>query len=658
MIRHPRSHLTAAPAAMLDGLLVVVLVIIAFLPALFGGFLGWDDDQNFVENPGYRGLDGPHLRWMLTTYHMGHWKPLTWLTHGVDHALWGMHPMGYKAITILLHALATLVVLHLARRLLGLALDRAPDGAIRVGALGAALLWALHPLRVEPVVWLSARGDVVAGLGAFVTVLAYLRAHRRPPGPHGPGAATWSPRWYGASLALYALALMGKSIVVTLPVVLLILDVYPLRRFGPAAGGWRGPAARRAYGEKAPFLALAAVASVLAVSARIEFGSLVDVGDIGWLTRVASALYALAFHLAKTLVPVALSPLYDFRATLARGPWPFVVAAVVVAALTVVAVVRARRWPALAATWATYVVVLLPVSGLVQNGPQIAADRYTYLAGIPWALLAGAGLAWCAAEVAAAPSRRPFARCVLALGAAACVALVSLSAWQVLLWQDTLTLWSRVVALQPGSALAHTGLGTALLDEGRRADAAAHYRRALALFPQLPEAEMGLALILGREKQTDEAVRHARLALARQPKRAGFRVVLAEILWQGDRRAESLAALDEGARLAPGVPYYLYLRATRLAEMGRAADAVTALEEGHRLQRAAGLPVAESDRHTALVYASIDPPTAVAAWQRYLLAMSRVPRPTPRELTQLASAVAALEELTRVPSAAAISPPR
>lgn len=658
MIRHPRSRFTALPSARLDGWLVVVLVVIAFLPALFGGFLGWDDDQNFVENPAYRGLDGSHLRWMLTTYHMGHWKPITWLTHGVDHALWGMHPMGYKAVTILLHALAALVLLHLARRLLGLAFDRAPDGPIRMGALGAALLWALHPLRVEPVVWLSARGDVVAGLGAFVTVLAYLSAHRRAPGADGPGAATWSPRWYGASLALFALALMGKSIVVTLPVVLLILDVYPLRRLGPAAGGWLGPAARQAYLEKAPFFALAIGASVLAVRARIEFGSLVDVGDIGWPTRVAAALYALAFHLAKSLLPVAVSPLYDFRATLARGPWPFVGAGTVVLALTVVALVRARRWPALAATWATYVVVLLPVSGLVQNGPQIAADRYTYLAGAPWALLAGAGLAWCAAEVAGAASRRPFARCVLALAAASCVALVSLSAWQTLIWQDTLTLWSRVIALEPRSALAHTGLGTALLDEGRRADAADHYRRALALFPQLPEAEMGLALILGRERQTDEAVRHARLAIARQPKRAGFRVVLAEILWQGGRREEALAAIDEGERLAPGVPYYPYLRATRLADMGRAADAVAALEAGHRLQRAAGLPAAESDRYTALVYASIDPPTAVAAWQRYLLAMSRIPRPTPRELAQLATALAALEELTRAPSAAVISPPR
>src|SRR5262249_43039832 len=130
-----------------------------------------------------------------------------------------------------------------------------------------------------------------------------------------------------------------------------------------------------------------------------------------------------------------------------------------------------------------------------------------------------------------------------------------------------------VVAREPGSALAHTGLGTALLDEGRRADAAAHYRRALDLFPQLPEAEMGLALILGREQQTDEAVRHARLAIARQPKRAGFRVVLAEILWEGGRREEALAAIDEGERLAPGVPYYAYLRATRLAGVDRAGEA-------------------------------------------------------------------------------------
>lgn len=642
MTRHPRFHFT--PPSWADGLLVVGLTLVSFLPLLFGGFLGWDDDQNFLENPGYRGLDRPHLRWMLTTYHMGHWKPLTWLSHGVDWALWGMHPMGYKAVGLALHALAALAFLLLARRVLALGFGRPLDGPLRAGALGAALLFALHPLRVEPVAWLSARGDLVVGLGAFLTVLAYL---------HAQASEQVRARWLTLSVALFALSLAGKSMVVTLPAVLLILDVYPLRRLGGAAG-WRGAAARRAYLEKLPYLVLAALAGLLAVRARVEFGSLVEVGEVGWPARLAATGFSLAFHLWKTVLPHDLSPLYDLRVALGRGPAPFIAAWLVVLGLTALAAARARRWPAFAVAWASHVVMLLPVSGLTQNGPQIAADRYTYVSGAGWALLAGAGLAWCAAQVLAQSPRQIFARCALGLATAGTVALVSLSAWQALVWHDSITLWSRAVAVEPGGALAHTGLGTALLVEGQAAEAAVHYRQAIAIFPKLPEAEMGLALIASNDGRLEEAVRYGRGALARQPRRAGFRLVMAEILWHAERRDEAIAALREAHDLDPASPVFPYVAAVKLTHMGRSTEALAALEEGHRLRRAAGLPEADGERYTALVYEPIDRDRAVAAWQRYILALSRIPRPTAREVTQLASGLAALDDLARRPVATPI----
>ena len=639
MIRHPRFHFR--PPAWADGLLVLWLTLIAFLPLLFGGFLGWDDDQNFVDNPGYRGLDLPHLRWMLTTYHMGHWKPLTWLTHGVDWTLWGMLPMGYKALGLVIHAAAALAFLWLARRLLVLGFARPLDGPLRAGALGAALFFALHPLRVEPVAWLSARGDLIAGLGAFLTVLAYLRAQASP---------RRRVAWLAVSIVLFALALAGKSMVVTLPLVLLILDVYPLRRLG-GDHGWMGGAARRMYLEKVPYLALAAAAGVIAVRARIEFGSLIEVAEVGVAARLAATGFSVAFHLWKTVVPHDLAPLYDLRVALGRGPAPLVAAWLIVLGLTALAAARARRWPAFTAAWAVHVVMLLPVSGVAQNGPQVAADRYTYLAGTGWALLAGAGLAWCAAQIVAASPRRLFARCVLGLATAGAIVLVSLSAWQGLVWQDSISLWTRAVAIEPGGALAHTGLGTALLGEGRGAEAAAHYRQAIAIFPKLPEAEMGLALIASGDGQHEDAIRYGRHALARQPRRAGFRLVMAEILWQAERRDEAIEALREARTLDPASPLFAYISAVKLARMGRATEAMAALEEGHRLRRVAGLPETEGERYTALVYEPIDRALAVAAWERYILALSRIPRPTPREATQMAIALAALDELSRKPTA-------
>lgn len=616
----------------IDGALVILATVAAFLPGIFGGFLGWDDDQNFLENPGYRGLGRSQLVWMLTTFHMGHWKPLTWLTHGVDFALSGMHPFGYKAGNIAIHVAAALGFLALARRLLHLARPGYPLDAVRAGALGAALLFAVHPLRVEPVAWLSARGDLVAGLATFLTVVAYLRGTRRG---------------YWTSVVLFAVALTGKSMPVMLPFVLLVLDVYPLRRLGSSAVGWWCPSARRVYLEKVPFLGLSAAASVLAVFARIEFGSLAEVSEVGWGARLAASLYALAFPLWKTVAPVALSPLYDLRAALARGPWAFLISGVVVAGITALAVARARRWPALAAAWAAYVLMLLPVSGLFQNGPQISADRYTYIAGVGWALLAGAGLAWCAAQMAAHSPRAPLARGVLGLTVAATLVLVSASAWQALIWHNSITLWTRAVELEPDSAITRTGMGTALLADGRPLEAAAHYRRALEIFPRLPEANLGLALILAGEGQHEVALRHGREAVMRQPQRAGFRMVLAEILWAADRREESIAALRAGARMAPATPLFPYLLALKLARMGRDPEAIAALEEGRRLERAAHLSGIEGDRFTALVYEAIDPPTAIAAWQRYVIALSQVPRPTALQLNQLANGLAALDALTK-----------
>jgi tetratricopeptide (TPR) repeat protein len=241
---------------------------------------------------------------------------------------------------------------------------------------------------------------------------------------------------------------------------------------------------------------------------------------------------------------------------------------------------------------------------------------------------------------------------VLGLATAATVALVGLSAWQALVWHDSIALWSHAVAVEPGGALAHTGLGTALLTDGKLDAAAAHYRQAIAIFPKLPEAEMGLALIWSGEGRHEEAIRYGRQALARQPRRAGFRLVQGEILWQAGRREHTLEALGEARRLAPASPLFPYVVAVRLSQMGRTSEAIAALEEGHRLHRAADLPAAESERYTALVYQNIDPARAMAAWQRHVLALSRIPRPTARELAQLAAGMAVLDELAKRPAGA------
>ena len=244
---------------------VALLTIVTFLPALRNEFVGgFDDAKNFLTNPHYRGLGWTQLEWMFTTTHMGQYVPLTWITLGLDYLLWGMNAAGYHLTSLLLHAVTAVLFYSVSRRLIGRATGRPEAWATAAGAAVAALLFAVHPLRVESVVWVTERRDVVSGVFYMLALLAWFRAVEREPR---------SRPWYWASVALFAGALLSKALTVALPVVLLVLDVYPLRRLGGAQGWWT-PGARRVYAEKAPFVALAAVAAVIALVAIVRLGNM------------------------------------------------------------------------------------------------------------------------------------------------------------------------------------------------------------------------------------------------------------------------------------------------------------------------------------------------------------------------------------------------
>src|SRR5207244_9128041 len=359
----------------------------AFLPALQNQFLRWDDHKNFLGNPHYRGLAWMHLRGMWTT-HLGHYIPLTWMTLGLDYVLWGMNPLGYHLTNLLLHAANAVFFYFVAFRILGLGLPDPGDrrqADLVLSAGFAALVFAIHPLRVESVAWVTERRDVLSGLFYLSAILIYLRTCER--GERGRG-------WYWAAVGLFACALLSKSMVVNLPVVLLILDVYPLRRLGGASGWWSEPA-RRVYVEKIPFVLLAAAASAMAVIAQLSARAAVPLAHLGVPGRLAVSAYGLGFYLWKMAVPVNLSPLYEAPRTLNFGATPFLLSYGLVLTITAFVLALRRRVPGLPAAWLAYIVILLPVLGIVQSGPQIAADRYTYLAGLGWAILAGAGLLFC-----------------------------------------------------------------------------------------------------------------------------------------------------------------------------------------------------------------------------------------------------------------------
>ena len=475
-------------------LLCVAVTLAVFWPTLGHQFLDWDDDRNLVNNPDFRGLGWANLRWMLTTTLMGHWIPLTWLTFGADFVIWGMKPFGYHLTNLLVHAGAAVAMYLVALRLLRAA-TAGGEIALRLGALAAALFFAIHPLRVESVAWATERRDVLSGLWLLLTVLTYLVSVDRP--------ETRRRWWLAASVACYALALTSKAIVMTLPAVLLILDVYPLRRLSRWRA-WTTAEGRRALVEKIPFVILAVAGGAMAVYA-LRSHAVEMLGSQPLESRIAAALYGIAFYSWKTFVPGAISPLYQLPARVDPADPAMLASAAAVVAVTGVLVWQRRRWPAGLAVWLAYLVLLAPVSGLVQSGPQLVAARYSYLACLGFALLVGAGVWWLARRAAGPPPARRWAGVGGAVVAVGLAGLGSLAWSQTHVWRDSETLWAHVVSVDPASSIAHNNLGFAYLQQGRLADAEREILAALRLDPEWELAHANLAVVLLRQGRLAEA---------------------------------------------------------------------------------------------------------------------------------------------------------
>ena len=461
-------------------LAVAATTFAAFAPALRAGFVEWDDHYNFLNNPYYRGLGRAQLGWMLTSAWSGHWAPLTWLTLAADFRLWGMAPFGYHLTSLLLHAAAAAVFFFVAARLLARAQPQAAAGAIQAGAVVAALVFAVHPLRVESVVWISERRDVLSGLFYLLTVLAYLRA--------ADAAAGTRRRWLALSIATYALAMTSKAIVMSLPAVLLVLDAYPLRRL---TGHWR----ERVL-EKVPYVAIAGAGAVAAAKLVAEIKTLAEYPL--WV-RPAVFGHNLVFYLEKTVLPQGLSPLYELPARWALGDGRLLLGLILPIVLTLIVLAMRHRWPAPLAVWVAYVLTLLPVGGLaIQAGPQLAADRYTYLACMGLALLAGGACALALGSAALAPRLR---RLVAATAVVVLLGLGALSWQQAAIWHDSVVLWTHATGVDPACAKCQNRLGASLHAAGLSAAGIAPMQRAVVLRPDVGDyrADLGLVLVwLGR----------------------------------------------------------------------------------------------------------------------------------------------------------------
>ena len=552
-----RARVGSGPLA----LVIAFVTIVAFMPALWADFVAWDDDYNFLANPHYRGLGWSQLAWMATTAWSGHWTPLTWLTLGLDWTLWGMDPFGYHLTSVLLHAANGALLFVVAARLLARAQPGASPADVRWGAAVAALVFAIHPLRAESVVWVSERRDVLSGLFYLLTVLAYLRA-----ADAGPERRR---RWLTLSVAFFVLAALSKAIVMSLPLVLLVLDVYPLRRLPTR---WREATASRLRPlllEKVPYAVVALAGAVVAFSFATEFNT---AAEYPLWARPAVFGYNLVFYLWKSTVPYGLSPLYELPSHWDIRDPRLVVGLFLPLAVTLGLWVLRRRWPAGLATWSAYVITLAPVGGLaVHTGPQIAADRYTYLACLGTAVLAGAGMC-----LVRRTERLPSSmRRLVAVGAATALAGLAALAWhQSEVWRDDIPLWEQAVAVDPSCARCQRSLGASRYAAGQASAAVDPLQRAIALRPDVPEFHADLGQVLLWLDRTMEALPHLERATQGFPNNPNLRTNLGAALVRAGRFDDGKRQLEAVLRHRPDHVEALTAMGFALGESGRGRDAL------------------------------------------------------------------------------------
>jgi tetratricopeptide (TPR) repeat protein len=497
------------PAAVLVG----VITLAVFSPVIGHQFLTWDDESFLVENTAYRGLTGEHLGYLFTgSQTFGYLAPVTWFSFTIDYFTSGVSARGVHLHNLLLHAANAVLLFLLARRLLTAAM---PGSDTDIWAAVAALLFALHPLRVEPVAWACARGYLLAGLWGQLALLAYLsHVDSRKSGRSSLG-------WLILSVGLMTLSLLAVPLAVGFVVVLLALDVYPLRRLPSRARDWWKPGHRRILAGKLPFLVIGLITAGLAPLAKSAQGSISHSDPLSW--RLATAACGFACGVGRTLWPGRLSPLYQAYPTMDPAEARYLVSAAVVLAITMATIAGRKRYPAAAVAWLSYVVLMLPVSGLVQYGLQVTADRYSYLAAMGLAVLAAGTAAW----------SRSHLRTATLPGVVVVGVLVALGVltWRYQsVWHDSERLWTRVVELDPRSYTGLNNLGVVRERQGRIPEAADLFKRSAAVWPEYPPLQNNLGNIAAFQGRLDEAIAHYRAYLAFKPAASKTRIMLATVL--------------------------------------------------------------------------------------------------------------------------------
>jgi tetratricopeptide (TPR) repeat protein len=554
-VNQDRTHEAAkatAPQRRRVVLVCVFLVLAVF--AVFGQtaqfeFVNYDDNTYIYANPVVlKGLTWQGLCWAFTYSEIGHWHPLTWMTHMADCQCYGLWASGHHITNLVLHTVSTLLLFLTLQRM---------TGAFWRSAFVAAV-FTVHPLRAESVAWIAERKDVLSGVFFMLTLWTYLNYVR------GPSAGR-----YLAMLASFALGLLAKNMLVTVPFVLLLLDWWPLGRMRSSSHEETGPVQSRIpfWGlvkEKIPLLFLSAASCLATICSSEKIG---EAARIPTFARIGNAAVSYLVYLRQMLCPTGLSSLYPFPQ---NGPLAGEVlgALALLTAVTFIVVANREKRPFLLVGWLWYLGMLVPAIGIVQISYYAHADRYTYLPSIGLAIAA----TWLVGDYTKGWKHRQF---ILVSLSSVVVGVLSFFGYvQTTHWRDSETLWTQALKCDPDNRFAHYNLGITLLSRGETNEAIAQYRRAVEIYPRYTEAlnNLGLALFDNGEKK--EAMAQYRKALEVDPKHNRARCNLASALAQMGQLEEAAAQYRQVLRSEPDLVTAHHDLAVTLDRLGQTDEAI------------------------------------------------------------------------------------
>lgn len=500
---------------------------VLYLPALRNEFVGvWDDNAYIAENVAIRSMNLPFFQWAFFDFHASNWHPLTWISHAVDYALWGLNPLGHHLTNIILHAANTAIVVLLTMKLLGIVKERTrqdtstfflTDRTILIVAGVTGLLFGFNPIHVESVAWVAERKDLLCAFFFLLSITMYTisartECHEAP--QDEPFSRLFNKRRL-ITLGFFILALLSKPMAVTLPVVLLILDWYPINRIRSLKTLWDAGI------EKIPFFALSLASSVITILAQRTGESIVSLEFAPLSSRVLIAFRSIVVYLGKMIVPVNLIPLYPYPRNVSLFSLEYLLAISLTMGITAACMVLVKKQKFWLSAWGYYVVTLIPVLGIVQVGNQSMADRYAYLPSLGPFLMAGLCVAWIVVKVNNVPKWRVLFKFVGTAGGLIVLCSMSYITFQQIgIWKNGFVLWDHVIAKGYESATAYNNRGMSLEDMGQRDRAIADYERAIALDPRYYLAYNNRGVLYGEDGLYRISIEYFLKSIAINPRHA------------------------------------------------------------------------------------------------------------------------------------------